>query len=87
MPTEGMRSTPELTRGWLLTLRASVVVFVVAAVVLAVQASRGAGSGAWAASAAFVVAAIGQGAGLVMRRRREAPRAGDDAAGPRQGRV
>lgn len=83
MPTEGMRSTPELTRGWLLTLRVSVVVFVVAAVVLAVQAARGAGSGAWAASAAFVVAAIGQGAGLVMRRRRETPRAGDDAAGPR----
>lgn len=60
MPTEGMRSTPELTRGWLLTLRVSVVVFVVAAVVLAVQASRGAESGAGAASAAFVVAAIGQ---------------------------
>lgn len=87
MPTEGMRSTPELTRGWLLAFRASVGVFVVAAVVFAFQASRGAGSGAWAASAAFVVAAIGQSAGLIARRRRESSRAADDAAPARRDRT
>lgn len=72
MPVEGMRTTPELTRGWLLALRASVVVFVVCALALAVLAWRGAGSGAWAAAGAFAVAAIGQGVGLLSRRRRGA---------------
>ncbi|GIG34954.1 hypothetical protein [Cellulomonas pakistanensis] len=70
MPTAGMRSTPELTPGWLLVLRVSVVVFVGAAVVFAVLAARGAGSDHWAAAGGFAAAAVGQGAGLLSLRRR-----------------
>lgn len=74
MPVHGMRVSPKLTRGWLIALHVSVLVFVVAAVVLAVMASRGSGSGAWAGAGAFAVAAVGQGVGLASVRRLGPPR-------------
>lgn len=62
--------SPALTPAWLRVFRASVVVFVLAAVAFGVSAANGAGSGAWAAAGAFVVAAIGQSAGLLSHRRK-----------------